>query len=103
MAAARNASSTDNPKNGRDHSRLSFAKISDTLSVPNLLALQLESFDWLVGNEEWKERVGEVVHEDGTSRAQVLERQSWLVGEVDWEELYPAPGTPRPLFGTTWA
>lgn len=33
----------------------------------------------------------------------VLERQSWIVGEVDWEELYPAPGTPRPLFGTTWA
>src|SRR5690606_31444341 len=57
LAAARNASSTDNPKNGRDHSRLSFAKISDTLSVPNLLALQLESFDWLVGNDEWKERV----------------------------------------------
>lgn len=34
---------------------------------------------------------------------QVLQRQSWLIGEVDWEELYPAPGTPRPLFGTTWA
>lgn len=33
----------------------------------------------------------------------VFERQSWVVGEVDWEELYPAPGTPRPLFGTTWA
>ncbi len=33
----------------------------------------------------------------------ILERQSWIVGEVDWEELYPAPGTPRPLFGTTWA
>jgi branched-chain amino acid transport system substrate-binding protein len=32
-----------------------------------------------------------------------LERQSWVVGEVDWEELYPAPGTPRPLFATTWA
>jgi branched-chain amino acid transport system substrate-binding protein len=32
-----------------------------------------------------------------------LARQSWVVGEVDWEELYPAPGTPRPLFGTTWA
>lgn len=32
-----------------------------------------------------------------------LERQTWVVGEVDWEELYPAPGTPRPLFGTTWA
>ncbi|HUX89214.1 MAG TPA: ABC transporter substrate-binding protein [Gallionellaceae bacterium] len=33
----------------------------------------------------------------------ILEMQSWVVGEVDWEELYPAPGTPRPLFGTTWA
>ena len=33
----------------------------------------------------------------------VLDRQFWIVGEVDWEELYPAPGTPRPLFGTTWA
>jgi len=33
----------------------------------------------------------------------VLEKQFWIVGEVDWEELYPAPGTPRPLFGTTWA
>lgn len=32
-----------------------------------------------------------------------LTRQAWVVGEVDWEELYPAPGTPRPLFGTTWA
>ena len=33
----------------------------------------------------------------------VFEQQSWIVGEVDWEELYPAPGIPRPLFGTTWA
>ncbi|CAG7614077.1 DNA-directed RNA polymerase subunit beta [Leucobacter soli] len=56
MAAARNAS-TNSPKNGRNHSRLSFAKISDTLTVPNLLALQLESFDWLVGSDAWKERV----------------------------------------------
>jgi len=32
-----------------------------------------------------------------------LNKQFWIVGEVDWEELYPAPGTPRPLFGTTWA
>ena len=58
MAAARNAS-TNSPKNGRNHQRLSFAKISDTLTVPNLLALQLESFDWLVGNDAWKERVKE--------------------------------------------
>lgn len=33
----------------------------------------------------------------------VLKKQAWVVGEVDWEELYPAPGTPRPLYGTTWA
>ena len=58
MAAARNASTTT-PKNGRGASRLSFAKISDTLTVPDLLALQTESFDWLVGNDAWKARVAE--------------------------------------------
>jgi DNA-directed RNA polymerase subunit beta len=58
LAAARNAS-TNTPKNGRGASRLSFAKISDTLTVPDLLALQTESFDWLVGNEAWKTRLAE--------------------------------------------
>ena len=58
MAAARNAS-TNTPKNGRGASRLSFAKISDTLTVPDLLALQTESFGWLVGNDAWKARVAE--------------------------------------------
>ncbi|ARJ04581.1 DNA-directed RNA polymerase subunit beta [Humibacter sp. BT305] len=58
MAAARNAT-TNSPKNGRAHSRLSFAKITDTLTVPDLLALQTESFDWLVGNDAWKARVEE--------------------------------------------
>ncbi|MGO3885156.1 MAG: DNA-directed RNA polymerase subunit beta, partial [Mycetocola sp.] len=58
MAAARNAS-TNSPKNGRGASRLSFAKITDTLTVPDLLALQTESFDWLVGNDAWKARVAE--------------------------------------------
>lgn len=58
MAAARNASTTT-PKNGRGASRLSFAKISDTLTVPDLLALQTESFDWLVGNDAWKARLAE--------------------------------------------
>ncbi len=57
MAAARNAS--QQPKNGRNHQRLSFAKISDTLEVPDLLALQTESFDWLVGSDAWKERVAQ--------------------------------------------
>ena len=60
MAAARNATNTDKtPKNGRAASRLSFAKITDTLTVPDLLALQTESFDWLVGNDAWKARVVE--------------------------------------------
>ncbi|WP_308797171.1 DNA-directed RNA polymerase subunit beta [Agromyces silvae] len=60
MAAARNAT-TPNPKNGRGASRLSFAKVTDTLTVPDLLALQTESFDWLVGNEAWRARVEEAV------------------------------------------
>ena len=31
--------------------RISFAKIREPLEVPNLLALQVESVDWLLGNE----------------------------------------------------
>ncbi|TFB48425.1 DNA-directed RNA polymerase subunit beta [Cryobacterium tagatosivorans] len=58
MAAARNAT-TNSPKNGRSAERLSFAKISDNLTVPDLLALQTESFDWLVGNDIWKARLAE--------------------------------------------
>jgi DNA-directed RNA polymerase subunit beta len=57
LAAAPDATST--PRNGRNASRLSFAKITDTLTVPDLLALQTESFDWLVGSEAWKARVAE--------------------------------------------
>ena len=63
LAAARNASTSSSKKvtlkNGRGHSRLSFAKITDNLTVPDLLALQTESFDWLVGNEFWKERAAQ--------------------------------------------
>jgi len=67
LAAARTASTAasskknGSPKNGRAASRLSFAKITDTLTVPDLLALQTESFDWLVGNDIWKQRVAEGV------------------------------------------
>ncbi|WP_430591653.1 DNA-directed RNA polymerase subunit beta [Humidisolicoccus flavus] len=53
------AAAASTPKNGRNASRLSFAKITDTLTVPDLLALQIESFDWLVGNDTWKERLAE--------------------------------------------
>jgi DNA-directed RNA polymerase subunit beta len=58
LAAAPNAQ-TNSPKNGRSAQRLSFAKITDTLTVPDLLALQTESFDWLVGNDVWKGRLAD--------------------------------------------
>ncbi len=34
--------------------RVSFAKISEPLEVPDLLALQTASFDWLIGSPEWR-------------------------------------------------
>jgi DNA-directed RNA polymerase subunit beta len=37
--------------------RISFAKIREPLEVPDLLALQTDSFDTLLGNEKWKARV----------------------------------------------
>ena len=51
MAAARN------PAPPSPTTRLSFAKIREPLEVPNLLALQTESFDWLLGNDAWKTRI----------------------------------------------
>ncbi|SEG32158.1 DNA-directed RNA polymerase subunit beta [Thermomonospora echinospora] len=52
MAASRNASNTATGPN-----RVSFARIKEPLEVPDLLALQTNSFDWLLGNERWKSRV----------------------------------------------
>ncbi|HET7414170.1 MAG TPA: DNA-directed RNA polymerase subunit beta, partial [Arthrobacter sp.] len=43
--------------------RLSFAKIHEPLDVPNLLGLQTDSFDWLVGNERWQERIEQALAE----------------------------------------
>jgi len=37
-----------NQGTGRDANRVSFAKVTDALTVPDLLALQTESFDWLI-------------------------------------------------------
>src|SRR4029078_9203728 len=36
--------------------RLSFGKIREPMEVPDLLALQTESFDWLLGNERRQTR-----------------------------------------------
>ena len=35
--------------------RVSFAKIHEPLSLPNLLGLQTDSFGWLIGSDEWNE------------------------------------------------
>jgi len=37
--------------------RISFAKVAEPVEVPNLLGIQIESFDWLLGNDAWKARV----------------------------------------------
>src|SRR6476469_8171108 len=39
--------------------RVSFAKLREPLEVPNLLALQTDSFDWLVGGTAWRARQAE--------------------------------------------
>ncbi|WBL20563.1 DNA-directed RNA polymerase subunit beta [Citricoccus sp. NR2] len=45
------------PRSAASAGRISFAKIHEPLDVPDLLALQTESFDRLVGNERWTARV----------------------------------------------
>jgi len=45
------------PSDNNNTGRISFAKIREPLEVPNLLALQRESFDWLMGDDSWLERV----------------------------------------------
>ncbi|TDT34376.1 DNA-directed RNA polymerase subunit beta [Naumannella halotolerans] len=55
MAASRTASKNTNVISSTG--RISFAKIAEPMEVPNLLDLQIESFDWLVGNEVWQQRV----------------------------------------------
>jgi len=57
LAASRNVSSTTTSSTTTAPRRISFAKIREPLEVPNLLAVQIDSFDWLLGNERWKARV----------------------------------------------
>ena len=39
--------------------RVSFARISEPMEIPDLLGLQIDSFDWLVGNEHWQAKLAE--------------------------------------------
>ena len=45
-------------KNIRSAQRLSFAKTREPIELPNLLTLQTESFEWLVGAKSWRDKVG---------------------------------------------
>ncbi|WP_062131466.1 DNA-directed RNA polymerase subunit beta [Demequina aestuarii] len=56
MAASRTPSATA-IANRSASPRISFAQISEPIEVPNLLGIQTESFDWLVGNATWQGRV----------------------------------------------
>jgi DNA-directed RNA polymerase subunit beta len=57
LAASRSKNSTTSKT--QSPRRISFAKISEPLEVPQLLALQTDSFDWLIGDELWQARVAE--------------------------------------------
>jgi DNA-directed RNA polymerase subunit beta len=63
LAASRTASKNDvvTPTG-----RISFAKIAEPMEVPNLLDLQIDSFDWLIGNDAWREKVAKALGEGRT-------------------------------------
>ena len=63
--------------------RVSFAKIREPLEVPNLLSLQLESIDWLLGNDAWRARLADA---EKSHRGEVP-KQSGL--EEIFEEISP--------------
>lgn len=54
MAASRTASKSNNVISNTG--RISFAKIHEPLQVPNLLDLQIDSFNWLIGSDSWKQK-----------------------------------------------
>ena len=64
MAVSRVASKNTNVVS--TSGRISFAKIAEPLEVPNLLDLQVDSFDWLIGNDVWRERVAQAQAEGRT-------------------------------------
>jgi DNA-directed RNA polymerase subunit beta len=56
LAVSRATATTANPSFPGAPTRVSFAKIREPLEVPDLLNLQLQSFEWLVGDEAWFQR-----------------------------------------------
>src|SRR5690348_4827431 len=66
LAASRTASASGS-LNRTASGRISFGKIREPLEVPNLLALQTESFDWLLGNAKWQARVAAALEDSRQS------------------------------------
>ncbi len=62
MAVSRAAATTStlsasaNPNYPGAPTRVTFAKIAEPLEVPDLLDLQIQSYEWLVGSEAWFQR-----------------------------------------------
>ncbi|WP_018156922.1 DNA-directed RNA polymerase subunit beta [Demetria terragena] len=82
MAASRTATQTLSSAK-MPSGRLTFAKIREPLEIPDLLALQTESFDWLLGHERWQQRVAETKK---AGRADVPDRSGL---EEIFEEISP--------------
>ena len=74
MAASRPAK-TSRTSSAFAPRRISFGRITEHLEVPNLLAIQTESFDWLVGNEAWQGRSADDPHAR-SGLAEILEEIS---------------------------
>ncbi|WP_108719187.1 DNA-directed RNA polymerase subunit beta [Miniimonas sp. S16] len=66
MAASSTSSTADAIANRTASRRVSFAKITEPLQAPDLLGLQTDSFDWLLGNERWRARVEEAAKRNQT-------------------------------------
>ncbi len=64
MATSRNASKNTNVIS--TSGRISFAKIAEPLQVPNLLDLQIDSFNWLIGSEAWQQKTEQALEQGRT-------------------------------------
>ncbi|MFB1295588.1 DNA-directed RNA polymerase subunit beta [Mycobacterium sp. pW049] len=56
LAGSRQIESTTNNSVPGAPNRISFAKLREPLEVPGLLDVQTESFEWLIGAEDWFQR-----------------------------------------------
>ncbi|MGE0221388.1 MAG: DNA-directed RNA polymerase subunit beta, partial [Mycolicibacterium sp.] len=56
LAGSRQIESTTNNSVPGAPKRISFAKLREPLEVPGLLDVQTESFEWLIGSEDWFQR-----------------------------------------------